>query len=118
MVTGCPKDKGAKNSVSGKVTLDGQPVKGTVIFKYADGQEKPSPLGPQGNYMIPDPPTGQVKILVRGMGGAAAPKGAEGPNAGTGSGVEPPSKYGDERTTDLTYEVKPGKHTKDLTLSK
>src|SRR4051812_18600270 len=82
-LSGCDK-KGdeAANSVSGKVTLNGEPVSGVVIFVGADNKEYPSPIKPDGSYSVPNPPTGQVKILVKGMGGtlpsATPPKEAGG----------------------------------------
>jgi len=125
LVTGCPGTDSMKNSVSGKVTLDGKPVAGTVVFVGADGKEVGvSPIGPDGNYTIPNPATGPVKVLVKSMtaslgGGAIRPPG--GPTmpdpAGTSQGVQPPAKYGAEKTTPLTFEVKTGKQTYDIPLS-
>jgi len=122
--TGCPsKGKGPKNSVSGKVTLDSQPVTGTVVFIYADNKEVSSPTNLQGVYTIADPPTGQVKVLVKplpGTGPGLKPiPGPELPKVSSaGEGVPPPAKYADVRTTDLIYEVKTGTHTFDIPLKR
>jgi len=122
--TGCP-GKAGTNAVSGKVTLDGKPVSGTVIFVWPDSKELASPIGPDGSYSIPNPPPGQVKILVKGMtsGAVEAPVGGPPPGAGdlpkipnASTGVQPPAKYGDASTSDLSYEVKAGKQSHDLAL--
>jgi len=123
-LTGCPgKGKGPKNSVSGKVTLGNQTVAGSVVFVYADGKEVGSPINAQGVYTIPDPPPGQVKVLVKPVGGGAGPAlkpppgGPEMPKLpGAGEGATPPAKYAAARTSDLTYEVKSGNHTFDIPL--
>jgi len=84
MGTGCPGGDGAKNSVSGKVTLNGKPVAGTVVFIGADNSEVgTSPIGPEGNYTIVNPTPGPVKILVKG-------KGAAGSGPGVGPVIAPP----------------------------
>jgi len=109
--------------VSGKVTLDNQPVTGTITFLYPDNKELNSPLGPQGNYRIQDPPPGTVKIIVKGMGaltpptkgGPALPDMPGMPKGATG--VEPPQKYTAANSTPLTYEVKGGHQTYDIPLS-
>ena len=128
VLTGCGGNPGANvNSITGKVTLDGQVVGGTVTFVYDDkkSEDKMTPISPTGEYVITDPPPGNVKIVVKGMQTGAgplvapptkdAPKMAELPGS---SGVNPPAKYESAATTPLTYEVKKGKHKHDLTLTK
>jgi len=122
---GCGGGKGdAKDSVTGKVTLNSSPVAGTVTFVYEDNKEVAGPINPDGTYLVSNPPPGKVKVVVKGHPGTGAlvptPKGA-GPEmpsmAGSGSqAVPPPRKYGSAATTDISYEVKPGKHTFDLPL--
>jgi len=52
-VTGCTKKGGDTNSVTGKVTLDGKNVSGTVVFLYpADNKELGTPINPDGSYNI------------------------------------------------------------------
>jgi len=114
--------------VTGKVTLEGQPVNGIVTFVYANGPDATAPTGLDGGYTMVNPPLGQVKVLVKtlpGMGGAgmvAPPKaGPEMPSmAGTASsqGVAPPARYGTVASSDLAYEVKAGKQTFDIPLKK
>jgi hypothetical protein len=123
-VTGCPSKDGSANQVSGKVTLGGEAVAGTVIFVGPDGKEKPTPIMANGNYKLDDPPLGKCKVLVKGMGGAiGGPIAAKDASAGTkdapklgGGGAAPPAKYGDVKTTDLEFEVKAGKQTIDIPL--
>jgi len=117
LAAGCG-EKQAANVVSGKVTLDGEPVSGTVVFIGADSKEASAPTNLEGAYKIENPPLGQCKVLVRGMAGltgTAPPKDA--PSMGK-QGAAPPPKYGAVTTTDLSYEVKAGKHTYNIELKK
>jgi len=127
LTTGCGGGKsGSGTTVTGKVTLEGQPVNGIVHFVHATAPEATAPSGPDGYTMI-NPPLGQVKVLVKAMPGAAAP-GAATPKgspelpsmAGTSTaqGVAPPAKYGHPGTSDITYEVKAGKQTFDIPLKR
>jgi len=113
--------------VSGKVTLNGQPVSGEVVFVGAGGKLSLTPIKPDGQYEMFDPPAGKVKVAIRTMGlgpapGApgAPPKGLPGGTLGTGSGggVAPPAKFGDDKKTPISYEVEPGKRTFNLELEK
>ena len=129
MLTGCGSGgKDAKNQVTGKVTLDGKAVSGTVYFQFPDNKELTSPISStDGTYQIIDAPIGQAKVSIRGgLGGASAPtskppamKGApEMPEmSGGGGGVPPPTKYGSPTTSGLTFEVKGGKQTYDIPLT-
>jgi len=124
-VTGCGGPKGAKNTVSGKVTVNGEPANGIVVFLGQDNKELAStPIKPDGTYQFDDPPAGQVKVLVKGMMGGApliAPPAGKGPElpsmAGGMKGATPPPKYGQANTTPLTFEVKTGKQTFDIAMS-
>jgi hypothetical protein len=115
------KSEGVKNEVSGKVTHNDKPVAGTLVFVYADGKEVSSPLLPDGGYMVPDAPPGQVKIYIKPVAGFAVPPmkgGAEMPKDGpvsAGPGVPPPRQY-QTVAGGLTYEVKAGKQTHDIPL--
>jgi hypothetical protein len=86
---------GAKDEVKGKVTLNGQPVFGTVTFIGADKKELYSPISVNGEYIITNPPKGEGQFLVKGMG-ADIPKGNEAkgdPKVKMDKGNEPPAKY-------------------------
>ena len=128
MLAGCGSGgKDSKNQVTGKVTLDGKPVSGTVYFQFSDNKELTSPISPtDGTYQIIDAPSGQVKVSIKGGLGGAGPtskppaaKGApEMPEMGGGAGgVPPPAKYGSPTTSGLTFEVKGGKQTYDIPLT-
>jgi len=126
-VTGCGSGpQGAKNSVSGTVKMGGENVAGTVAFVGSDPNPKETPIKPDGTYQVDDPPTGQVKIVVKGMGGPGgapagvkpAPGGPEMPSMpGMAKGATPPAKYGSPASTPLTYDVKPGKQTHNIELT-
>jgi len=116
-VSGCGT-KGAANSVSGKVTLNDEPVKGLVVFVGADNKEVSAPTNPNGTYTLDNPPLGQVKVLVKTVGpvGVDTPPPKDAPNMPKAGGVAPPAKYASAATSGLTYEVKAGKHTYDIPL--
>ncbi len=115
--------------VSGKVTLDGKPVIGEIIFIGADGKQVTSSVGPTGGaYSIGNPPQGEVTIVIRSLAGMTMPAGAgPPPNAGEASktmastggitSVPAPAKYADPQTSDLRYTVKPGKQEHDIQLT-
>jgi len=114
--------KGPKNVVTGKVTLNGQPVAGTVTFTGGGGKEVNAPINPDGTYMIPDPPEGENQIVVKGFLGATGPlPGAEKvPGGGLSTpggalkpaemGANPPAKYG-KPGNGLSFNVTGGKQT-------
>jgi hypothetical protein len=126
-LSGCSKSKtkGPKNSVSGKVTLGGRPVSGTVTFLGADNQQANSPIQPDGKYMIVDPPVGKVRVAVKaaaGMRGGAAPLPGGRlpempgmPGGGGQVGVPPPRKYANPENG-LTFEVTGEEQTFDIEL--
>ena len=125
LMTGCSGGPAeAKNSVSGKVLLDGQPVAGEVIFFHQEKKDqKNTPINPKGEYTINDPEPGKVKIVVKGMlsGQKVVAPPPDGPKIegapALASGAAPPAKYGSEATTPLEYEVKAGKQKYDINLT-
>ncbi len=112
---------GAADSVSGKVTLDGQPVAGEVFFVGSDKKEVGSPIGPEGNYEISNPPKGDVLIVVKGKPGIPSIPGAKAapdlPPPPTATGVAPPAKYG-QPNNGLKFTVTGGKQVYDIVLTK
>jgi hypothetical protein len=118
--SGCSGTTDAGDSLSGKVTLGPDPVSGTVVLVTGDGKEVPTTLKVDGTYLFTKPPVGHVKILVRsmntGLPSTAPPKDAPAmPKLG---GVAPPPKYADAKTSNLSYDIKPGKQTYDIPLEK
>ena len=113
--------KGGGDNVSGKVTFDGKPVAGQVVFVGSDRKEYPSPIGPEGNYQIIGAPKGEFTILVKGTLGAAptAKGGAKTPDMPgmTGvAGIAPPVKYA-TAAGGLKLTVTGGNQKYDITLT-
>lgn len=102
-IAGCGKSGGgAKDSVTGKVSLNGQPVSGQVIFIGSDNKEYGSPIGTEGNYQIIGAPKGEATILVKALGATMTP-GPKGPGGkapempgmpATSGATAPPARYG------------------------
>jgi len=124
---GCPS-KGAKNSVSGKVRLSGDPVAGNIIFVGTDGKKVEAPISPDGTYLVENPPTGSVKIAVTSFGNMAMPTpsggkdtdklmGADKGKVTTKMGVPPPAKYASADSSGLTFTVTTGKQKHDIDLA-
>jgi len=120
-VVGCGDSSGAKDQVSGKVTLNGQGVNGFVVFVGADKKEAQGPLL-NGIYHIDNPPKGEVDVLVKGMGGPVGPaptppkdSSTTGTLGGTSGGAAPPPKYAVPGALPK-FKVTGGKQTHDITL--
>jgi len=90
--------------LSGKVTLNGEGVAGTIVLLGSDGKE--AAQGPilAGRYLIMNPPKGEYDVVVRppvtgAPTGVPAPKPEKdkekggGTLAGTSQGAAPPEKY-------------------------
>jgi hypothetical protein len=133
----------SKGTVSGKVMVNDQPVRrGTVTF-LASGSTWVSavPIGEDGSYTVVNAPPGPVKITVasaapnpRAGGKLKARKGAGqeedantddmpqsvrnrfNPGESGPAGPSVPKKYNKPETSELTYEVKPGKQEYDIQL--
>jgi len=131
-VVGCAEG-GKKNVVSGKVTLNSQPVDGEVVFTGPGNKVVSSPITPEGTYTIMDAAAGENTIQVRKMGlGGPVVKQQPPPGVkdgkmqgvdpstmlggGKSKGVEPPAKYA-APTNGLKYTVKGGKETFNIELT-
>jgi hypothetical protein len=125
---------GNANYIKGKVTLEGKPVSGTVIFVGSDKKEISSPTSVDGLYQIPNPPKGEGYFLVKGGLGAALPvekgdksgKGAKakdektdltGKVTGPTSGEAPPKKYEQKDNGLPKVNYTSGEVLQDLTLT-
>jgi hypothetical protein len=132
-VVGCGKSSG---TVSGKVTLDGKPVPGGSI-NFAclneDGQvqtARSASIDKDGSYLVAKIPEGPVKITIQGPPHGVPPEALKrmrsrgGPGPGRtmriaeGEPVDIPTRYTDEKTTDLTYTVVGGNQEHDIALTK
>ncbi len=106
------------DSVSGKVTLGGQPVAGTVVFVWPDRKEMSAPLTVEGKYQILNPAKGEVQILVKAPATMVVPKGAkalEMPGAVPTVGTLPPEKYAKPKNG-LAFNITGGQQTYDIVL--
>jgi len=118
-VVGC---SGSAASVSGTVTLDGQPLtKGDVSFHPDGGSGAPAygQIDAQGRYSLS---TGTEAGLAPGAYTAVVVATKDPPQLydKTGAEIPPipitPHKYGSTTTSDLKVQVKPGKNDVPLAL--
>jgi hypothetical protein len=123
LLAGC----GGGGSVSGKVTLDGQPLtSGTVTFHpIASGPVAIGTIGSDGRYELAvgqdrSVPPGEYLVTVEATEPVAAePTPAKGPPRPPAAPKRiTPAKYADRATTDLRFTVKPGGNKIDLELKK
>jgi hypothetical protein len=128
---GCGNPAG---TVWGKVTFEGNPLpSGNVSFAPDDksaGNKGAviSPIAEDGSYSLSNVPVGKVTITVetKSSAPAAAPPGAKmnvpagAPNyAGPGTKhVDIPERYSQFDKSGLSYEVKSGRQTHDIQLTK
>ena len=100
----------ASSSVSGKVTLSGQPVtKATVnFFNPTTGVAASAELGADGAYKITENlPAGSYKVSIVPLADASRPP-MPGQEA-TSAAVSPvPGKYQSDASSGLTADIKPG----------
>jgi hypothetical protein len=120
--SGCGEG-GPANSVSGKVTLNGDPVTGTIVF-LGKGKEATGSIGLTGEYFVSDPPLGDVSVVIKPNTSVPAPVGMSPGNAGSAAmpgmpnvkaAATPPAKYADA-SSGLNYTVAAGKQTKNFEL--
>ena len=119
---GCSKQV---SKVSGRVTVKGEPiVAGRIVFIAEDGRLDSAQIL-DGAYLVSRAPIGNVKITITGTPpasnkprvGAGKPERFVKPETGPNKKfVDVPKKYSDEKTTDLTYEVKSGKQEYNIDL--
>jgi hypothetical protein len=111
--------------VTGKVSFDGQPLpSGSVTFEGPKGLTTAGEIK-DGVYTAKGAEIGPNKITVHTTTGKVAamkekmPKGPDLPMVPTPTeGVEIPKKYGAPATSGLSLDVKTGKQTYDIQLTK
>jgi hypothetical protein len=130
----------SKGTVSGKVTVNDEPVRrGTITFTAASDKPWASsvPIGEDGSYTVINAPPGPVKITVASAnsnprlgakfkdrkGSAAKDENTDDMPPSVRNRLRPgpagpsvPKKYNDAETSGLTYEVKPGKQEHNIQL--
>jgi hypothetical protein len=127
-LSGCGKQT---TEVRGTVKVNGETVNsGNIAFIAEDGRTDSAVIA-DGSYAILKAPIGKVKITIKSTKPVAnanphagrmagAPPEVQAQASGASSSpkkfVEVPKKYGDENTTDLTYDVKSGKQEYDIDL--
>lgn len=110
--------KAPTEGVSGKVTLNGSPVAGQVVFVTSDGRQLPTAIGPDGGYTIMGLPKGEVDVLVKGDPpvNAMLPKGADPVGKPTSAGATPPEKY-TKAGAGLKFDVTGSRQTHNIELT-
>lgn len=63
-IAGCGTKKTTGSSLSGKVTLNGQPVKGGTLQFYSEAGAYTASIDGDGNYNLPDVPVGEMTVTV------------------------------------------------------
>jgi hypothetical protein len=117
LVAGCG-GSGLKAKVSGKVTLDNQPLtKGSVTFspKSAEGRIAYGEIDGSGNYTLKTnneegAAPGDYDVTVRATG--------EPPASDIPPPLLTPEKYANPQTSGWTFTVKPGANTFNLDMVK
>jgi len=112
---GCGRS-GPRDSVSGKVTLEGKAVAGEVVFVGPGNKEVRCPIALDGSYLVTEPTRGENAILVRGTAAPRTPKGIDQLPAPASSGAAPPARYA-RANNGLTFQVTGGKQTHNIELT-
>jgi hypothetical protein len=107
------------DTVSGKVTLQGKPVSGQVVFLSGDGKEFVAFTGgPDGSYTITNAPKGEVTVLIKGLGQTGQTASSRPPPVGpkpVAGGVAPPARYAEPN--ELKLVVVGGQQVQDFDLT-
>ena len=106
LAAGCqssgPAGENNRGPVSGKVTLNGQPLPGgSITFLLPSDQRYRATalIGRQGEFSVADAPLGKVEVEVETLSYNAMHPGTP---------FQIPAKYGRRETSGLTIEVGPG----------
>lgn len=122
VLSACQKDaskpKQDPHAIFGKVYLDDKLINyGTISFIRDEDRPLKSPVYPDGTYNIRNAPEGEYKIvIVTGQAPRPAAGGASGSPPPSFTTIVLPEKYSSSATTDLKYQVKPGRHEFDIKL--
>lgn len=115
--SGCGSGQG---DVSGKVTLDGKPLKwGTVLIEGPDGSAKQGNIDSNGEYAIRGISAGDAKVAVNSPDpkSVTSPKGGKATSFPDVSDWFPiPKQYEGLATSGLKFGIKGGKNTINIEL--
>lgn len=103
--------------VSGRVLLDGKPLKeGAVVLMADDGSYQDcARIRPKGDFLVEAAPVGKVKVGV--VAPAPRPQRSERGKKPTPPQPSPvPARYADALTSGLTLELVPGENTADVVV--
>jgi hypothetical protein len=133
---GCSRPVGERRLLTGRVTLNGQPITGGTLKFYAPGvglKEQAAyqvRIRPDGTYTAQGVPAGKMKVTVdtqivkataaalEKMKESADKSRVRAPEGGSpGTYVQIPAKYTNPKTTDLHLEVKGGDQQHDFALN-
>jgi hypothetical protein len=99
--------------IDGKVNFEGKPLPGgTVSFHPEKGKPFVAQLQDDGTYSVKDVPVGEMKVTIE----TESLKNPAKPPKGGKKYIPIPRKYGDPKTSDLTYKVVEGAQTLDIEL--
>lgn len=120
VVTGCGEAPDPTGTVSGTVTLNGQPFDGEVMVMLLDtstGQGSSGEVGPGGAYTLPDPlPLGTYKVYITPTPPPEPTDGSPPPPLKMDPRI--PDKYLNEISSDISANVLEGENTVPVDLKK
>ncbi len=116
LLSGCGGSDGPIGTVSGKVTLDGEPVTaGEIGFISDEGFSAVAEIGSDGSFaLFENMPVGKYTVTVSPPAITEAP-GEEGDTAELAS-TNVPEGYMDEGTSDISKDVTEGENTMTIEL--
>jgi hypothetical protein len=137
VLIGCGSSSASPGRLSGKVTVNGDPVTGGSLSIHTDKGSILAPISTSGTYSVTDLPVGEWKVTVDtemlnpkhkkpkdygGKKGAMGPmpKDMKPPGAASGEGnyVEIPARYQRKDSTELSVTVTAGSQTKNFEMTK
>jgi hypothetical protein len=114
-LTGCAN----QGTVSGKVSLNGQPLPGGVVtFFDSEGQSRTGGINKDGTYTVSNIAPGKAQVSVLTLNERPSIRDPENKNATSlGTYVPIPAKYMDKEQSGITLDVKTGKQPFDIALT-
>jgi hypothetical protein len=115
LIAGCGRSA-RNNSVSGQVTVNGNPAGGaTLTLLYEDGQSYPILIGSDGAFKVGQVPLGKATVTFSSP--LVGSKGhRKGPTESLPKKVRVPAKYAKKDTSGLTWEITAGDNERTFDL--